>query len=130
MLSEALMGLTCTEGAKEENKWAFTVKAKNKEFKELIELVNSEKLEFNPENVFKSVKRSLYYNEMNIRQAITAFVGQSAMADILFSQKQRDTEFVRKVILGPLKAQMDMIKSLIVAFRYKALPVKLKAETS
>ena len=124
LLNDALMGLTITEGKKEENRWAFTVKTKNREFKELVELVNRVKLDFDPGNAFKSVRKNLFHVEVNIRQAIIAFIGQSAMADMLFSQKMRDNDFVSKIILGPLKSQMELIKSLVIGYRYRALPAK------
>lgn len=61
--------------------------------------------------------------------AISAFQGHAALAQVVYPGKINDVDFLTKVILYPLKKQIELIHSLIRSFRSKALPSNIRNET-
>ena len=61
--------------------------------------------------------------------AISAFQGHAALALIVYPEKINNIEILNKVIICSLRKQMDLIQSLILSFRSKALQKGIQAET-
>ena len=129
VLNDSLIALTLSEGDKNSHD-QFFVSNHHKELADLFKLINLPKLNFWPSGRLfnEDFKKKFYFDIENIKMAISSFQGHAALAQLTYPSKINDVEFITKVIIGPFRKHIDLIKSLIRSFRSRALPRSLNLD--
>ncbi|XP_064087450.1 uncharacterized protein LOC135202131 [Macrobrachium nipponense] len=129
-LNDSLIALTLSEGDKNSHD-QFFVCNHNKELADLFKLINLPKLNFWPSGRLfnEDFKKKFHFDIENIKMAISSFQGHAALAQLAYPSKINNIDFITKVIIGPFRKHIDLIKSLIRSFRSRSLPRNLNLDT-